>query len=129
MKLAISTQGPDLKSPIDLRFGRARYFRIVDIETGQQTAVDNAKAYSQGQLVVETVPGLQPVFDQLLLRLLAEVRTEGRLAEVRQDLEGAIRASLEPPARGSPNAAGRSFPARVPVSDNREKTARAAPVP
>ncbi len=32
-----------------------------------------AKAYSQGQLVVESVPGLQQVFDQLLRRLRAEV--------------------------------------------------------
>ena len=42
MKLAITTEGPDLNSPVDLRFGRARFFRIVDTETGQQTAVDNA---------------------------------------------------------------------------------------
>ena len=43
MKLAITAQGPEPDSPVDLRFGRARYFRIVDTETGQQTAVDNAK--------------------------------------------------------------------------------------
>jgi MinD superfamily P-loop ATPase len=92
-------------------------------------AIEIAKAYSQGQLVVETVPGLQHVFDQLLLRLLAEVRTEGRSPEVRQDLEGAIRASLEPPVPGSPNTAGRSFTAHVPVSDPREEYARAAPAP
>jgi MinD superfamily P-loop ATPase len=32
-----------------------------------------AKAYSQGQLIVEAVPGLQQIFDQLIARLLAEV--------------------------------------------------------
>ena len=42
MKLAITTQGSEPNSPVDLRFGRARFFRIVDTETGQQTAVDNS---------------------------------------------------------------------------------------
>jgi predicted Fe-Mo cluster-binding NifX family protein len=42
MKLAITTQGPHANSPIDPRFGRARCFRIVDTETGQQSTVDNA---------------------------------------------------------------------------------------
>ena len=41
MKLAITTQGPELNSAVDLRFGRAHFFRIVDTETGQQTTVDN----------------------------------------------------------------------------------------
>jgi MinD superfamily P-loop ATPase len=35
-----------------------------------------ARAYSQGQLVVEAVPGLQPVFNQLAERLRAEVHNE-----------------------------------------------------
>lgn len=43
MKLAITTQGPDPTSPVDLRFGRAGFFRIVDTETGQQTTVDNTQ--------------------------------------------------------------------------------------
>lgn len=42
MKLAITTQTPDVNSPIDPRFGRARYFRIVDTETGQQSTADNS---------------------------------------------------------------------------------------
>lgn len=42
MKLAITTQGPELNSPIDLRFGRAPFFLIEDTETGQETPVDNA---------------------------------------------------------------------------------------
>jgi predicted Fe-Mo cluster-binding NifX family protein len=49
MKLAISTQGPEQNSPVDLRFGRARYFLIVDTETGQQTAVDNASGVNAVQ--------------------------------------------------------------------------------
>jgi MinD superfamily P-loop ATPase len=35
-----------------------------------------AQAYSQGQLVVEAVPGLQPVFNQLAERLRAEVHNK-----------------------------------------------------
>jgi MinD superfamily P-loop ATPase len=35
-----------------------------------------ARAYSQGQLVVEAVPGLQPVFNQLAERLRAEVQPD-----------------------------------------------------
>jgi predicted Fe-Mo cluster-binding NifX family protein len=49
MKLAISTQGPEGNSPVDLRFGRARFFRIVDTETGQQTVVDNASGVNAVQ--------------------------------------------------------------------------------
>jgi len=49
MKLAISSQGSEPNSPVDLRFGRARFFRIVDTETGQQTAVDNASGVNAVQ--------------------------------------------------------------------------------
>lgn len=43
MKVTITAQGPDLDSPVDPRFGRARYFLLVDTETGQFTAHDNAQ--------------------------------------------------------------------------------------
>jgi hypothetical protein len=51
-----------------------------------------AKAYSQGQLAVEAVPGLQRTFDQLLLRLLGELKADALPPLVRQDLERAIHA-------------------------------------
>ncbi len=41
MKIAVSAQGPDLDSPVDPRFGRAKNFVVVDTETGQHTAHDN----------------------------------------------------------------------------------------
>ena len=41
MKVAISSAGKDLTSPIDPRFGRCAYFVIVDTETMDQT--DKAK--------------------------------------------------------------------------------------
>ncbi|NMC20046.1 MAG: dinitrogenase iron-molybdenum cofactor biosynthesis protein [Thermogutta sp.] len=43
MKLAVTAQGRDLDSPVDPRFGRARYFLLIDTETGQVTACDNAQ--------------------------------------------------------------------------------------
>jgi predicted Fe-Mo cluster-binding NifX family protein len=42
MKLAVTSQGNNLQSPLDLRFGRAKYFIVVDTETGAFSAVDNA---------------------------------------------------------------------------------------
>ncbi len=41
MKLAVTSEGNTLQSPLDPRFGRARYFIVVDTETGKFSAVDN----------------------------------------------------------------------------------------
>jgi len=41
MKVAVTSQGPELTSALDSRFGRAKCFVVVDIETGQTSAVDN----------------------------------------------------------------------------------------
>lgn len=42
MKVAITAQEQDLDCPVDLRFGRARCILVVDTETGEHRAVDNA---------------------------------------------------------------------------------------
>jgi len=42
MKLAIASQGPELTSPVDPRFGRAKCFLVVDTETDEIQAVDNS---------------------------------------------------------------------------------------
>lgn len=42
MKVAITSEGETLQSPVDPRFGRAKYFVIVDTETQAVTAVSNA---------------------------------------------------------------------------------------
>ena len=42
MKVAVTSQGPDLTSEVDPRFGRAKYIIIVDTETGAFTAHDNS---------------------------------------------------------------------------------------
>ena len=43
MKVAISAQGKDMKSQTDPRFGRAKYFIVVDSESGAFTAHDNSQ--------------------------------------------------------------------------------------
>ena len=43
MKVAITSQGPDMSSTVDPRFGRAKYFVVVDTETGEFSAHDNAQ--------------------------------------------------------------------------------------
>jgi len=42
MKIAITAQGQEPNALLDPRFGRARFFRIVDTENGQQLAIDNS---------------------------------------------------------------------------------------
>jgi len=42
MKIAVTSQGTSLDSPVDPQFGRCRYFVIVDDATGQVETVDNA---------------------------------------------------------------------------------------
>ena len=42
MKLAVTSQKNNLQSPLDARFGRAKYFILVDTESGTFSAVDNA---------------------------------------------------------------------------------------
>jgi len=41
MKLAVTAQGTHLDSALDARFGRAKYFLVVDTDTGVFSAVDN----------------------------------------------------------------------------------------
>ncbi|MBN2216019.1 MAG: NifB/NifX family molybdenum-iron cluster-binding protein, partial [Pirellulales bacterium] len=43
MKLAVTSQGTGLDSPVDPRFGRAKYFVVVDTDAGTASAHDNAQ--------------------------------------------------------------------------------------
>jgi len=43
MKVAITSQGMDMNSAVDLRFGRAKCFIVVDTETGEFSAHDNTQ--------------------------------------------------------------------------------------
>ena len=42
MKIAITSQGKELSSEIDLRFGRAKWLIVVDTESGDFQAKDNS---------------------------------------------------------------------------------------
>jgi len=42
MKVAVTSQGTQLTSATDPRFGRAKYFIVVDTDTGDFSAVDNS---------------------------------------------------------------------------------------
>jgi predicted Fe-Mo cluster-binding NifX family protein len=48
MKIAVSSTGPDLDSEIDPRFGRCRYFIIIDQETMKFEAVQNPHVLTTG---------------------------------------------------------------------------------
>ena len=54
MKIAISAVGQTLDSEVDSRFGRCRYFVIVDLETMQSKALVNSGATGSGGVGVST---------------------------------------------------------------------------
>lgn len=54
MKVAVTSQGPDLNSQMAPRFGRARYFLVVDATSGAFTTHDNS-----GNLSTPHTAGMQ----------------------------------------------------------------------
>jgi predicted Fe-Mo cluster-binding NifX family protein len=49
MKIVVTSLGETLESPIDPRFGRARFFVLYDLETGQWSAHDNKQNLEAAQ--------------------------------------------------------------------------------
>jgi len=49
MKIAITTSGFNMDAPVDVRFGRARGFAVVEMDTGNFQYLDNSEASSAGQ--------------------------------------------------------------------------------
>ena len=49
MKIAFTTSGTDLDSPIDSRFGRAEKFLVFDLETGSFEVLDNLQNLNAAQ--------------------------------------------------------------------------------
>ena len=41
MKIAVTSTGPGIDSAVDERFGRARYFIVVDLDTEKVESIDN----------------------------------------------------------------------------------------
>jgi predicted Fe-Mo cluster-binding NifX family protein len=49
MKVAVTSQGEDMSSEVDPRFGRAAYFIVIDTETGAATAHENSQNLNAAQ--------------------------------------------------------------------------------
>lgn len=49
MRVAVTSQGKEMSSEVDPRFGRAKWFIVIDTETGQAEAYDNAVNLSAAQ--------------------------------------------------------------------------------
>lgn len=49
MKVAVTSEGQTLDSMVDPRFGRAKYFLLVDTETGEFESVDNTQNLNAAQ--------------------------------------------------------------------------------
>ena len=49
MKVVVTASGPELSSPVDVRFGRAKYLLVVDTSDRWVTAIDNKAGMSAEQ--------------------------------------------------------------------------------
>ncbi len=54
MKVCVTSQGPDMDSPVDPRFGRCGYFIIVDTDSLEFEAVENSGIRQKGGAGVES---------------------------------------------------------------------------
>jgi predicted Fe-Mo cluster-binding NifX family protein len=54
MKIAITSNGPDLKSQVDPRFGRCAYFILIDTDSGKFEAVENSAAQGMGGVGIQS---------------------------------------------------------------------------
>jgi predicted Fe-Mo cluster-binding NifX family protein len=49
MRIAVTAQGQELSAPVDPRFGRAKFFVVVDTETGKFSTADNTQNLNAAQ--------------------------------------------------------------------------------
>jgi len=116
MKVAVSAVGPTLDAEIDPRFGRCRYFLIVNADTMQFETLDNSGAMAGGGAGIATAQtlvnrGLEAVLTgncgpnayQVLSAAYIKVVT-GVSGKVRQAIEdykaGKLKASSQPNVPG-----------------------------
>jgi len=63
MRIAVTSQGNETSSQVDPRFGRAQWFIVVDTETGEHEAHDNAQnlnaVQGAGVQAAQNVAGLR----------------------------------------------------------------------
>ncbi len=102
MKLAITAQGSEANAPVDPRFGRARAFRIVDTESGQQTVVDNADGVNAAQ-------GAGTQAAQTLARLGVQVVITGHIGPKAQSALQAARMQVYAVEDGTVDQAVQAF--------------------
>lgn len=62
MKVAVTSQGPHMNSPVDPHFGRARYFLLVESDTGATAVYGNRRrrrsSHTAGMQAAGTLIGL-----------------------------------------------------------------------
>ena len=98
MKIAVTAQGGELTSELDPRFGRAKWFVIIDTETGEHEGLDNSTGVNassgagiaSGQRIVDSGvkavvtghcgPNAERVLASAGIRIVE--RTGGTVAEV-----------------------------------------------
>ncbi|KYK28504.1 dinitrogenase iron-molybdenum cofactor biosynthesis protein [Thermoplasmatales archaeon SG8-52-1] len=71
MKIVISSTGEDLNAQVDPRFGRCRYFLIIDIETMKYESISNESSTSSGGAGIQAA--------QIVARTGAEVVLTGNM--------------------------------------------------
>lgn len=54
MKICITSQGKDLEAQVDPRFGRCRYFLIMDTDTNKLDALENANRDGMGGVGIQS---------------------------------------------------------------------------
>ena len=101
MKVIIRATGKDLESDIDIRFGRCKYFLMVDTETNETKAIENtaqAQAGGAGITAAQIVANEKPdaiitanlgprafqVFQQLKIKIY---QAQGKIKQALEDLK------------------------------------------
>jgi len=64
MKIAISSNGPDMDSQVDFRFGRCPYFVIVEVENNEIKGSESIENTSKDQLGGAGITAAQAVADK-----------------------------------------------------------------
>ena len=121
MRVAVSSTGPTLDSPVDLRFGRCPYFLVVDMETMAYEAIPNPHMAASGgagiqaaqlvgnrgvQAVITGIPGPN-AFQTLQAIGIPIYQSKG--GTVRQAVEDFKQGRLVQVAQPGPSYAGMGF--------------------
>lgn len=104
MKIVITSEGPDLNSIFDLRFGRAAYFCVFDTTTGESEFISNEFVDAKGgagtrsaekmlELKVEKVvsgdfgPNAKDVLQRLNVQMIILPDNGKTIKEITEDLK------------------------------------------